>query len=119
MALVIPPFTSFCNCFITEGQPIDMTPMTVTPTHNVAGSTPFSKAGEFRLTMDATNSLHGKIVSSDATGLFVPVDLPYTKFTFKDGADSMLSTLNSWFSSSGNSSLVEGLMISSSLKGKY
>ena len=63
---------------------------------------------------DATNSLHGKIVSSDATGLFVPVDLPYTKFTFKDGADSMLSTLNSWFSSSGNSSLVEVLMISSS-----
>ena len=90
-------FASFCKA-LTVGQPIDMTPMTSTPTHNVTGNTPFSKAEDFG-PLDATNLLHGKTVSSDTTGLFVSVDLPYTKIEIKDQA-TYTTALNSFISAS-------------------
>ena len=90
-------FAAFCKP-LTEGQPIDMTPMTSTPTHNVTGNTPFSKAEDFG-PLDATNLLHGKTVSSDTTGLFVSVDLPYTKIEIKDQA-TYTTALNSFISAS-------------------
>ena len=97
-----------------EGTTLNMTPTFTAPHgHNPFGAfTPFKT--ETVTKYGGVDAFHGKTVAKDdATGNFyVPMDLEYTTFKFKDGADSMLSTLNSWFSSSGNSSLVEVLMIS-------
>ena len=92
------PFLAPACKALTEGQPIDMSPAVESPTHNVGGLTPFSKAEDFG-PLDATNLLHGKTISSDTTGLFVSVDLPYTKIEIKDQT-TYTTALNSFISAS-------------------
>jgi hypothetical protein len=92
------PFLAPACKALTVGQPIDMNPAVSSATHNVGGLTPFSKAEDFG-PLDATNLLHGKTISSDTTGSYVSVDLPYTKIEIKDQA-TYTTALNSFISAS-------------------
>ena len=97
---------------VSETQIVDMNPAVSTPTHNVANNTPFSKAEDFG-PLDTTNLLHGKTISSDTTGFYVSVDLPYTKIEIKD-QNTFASTLAEFKSESDADEMFSVALASSS-----